>query len=225
LALLQQGRDVAELHARSRPVRHGADMVSKVLVDAGVLHGRVQSLWEYIAGPHCARSGSISFSSFCSAIARFSGTRQHQRVAQLEHGCRPAHRLAVTAAQTHDPHAHMRAVPGVQPICRSTWRQRQRKVTVFHAAFRLPSHRRHRENSPATGCSGVSLVLHHADHPAHRHAHQRQRMAGQHQRAFDGFRHHLGVAPAACSFSRSWSSGCARSPAPAARGRGCGPAP
>jgi hypothetical protein len=40
----------------------------------------------------------------------------------------------------------------------------------------------------------VALVLHHADHPAHGHAHQRQRVAGQHQRAFDGLGHHLGGA-------------------------------
>ena len=40
----------------------------------------------------------------------------------------------------------------------------------------------------------IALVLHDADDAAHRHAHQRQRMAGQHQRALDRFRHHLGGA-------------------------------
>ena len=29
--------------------------------------------------------------------------------------------------------------------------------------------------------AGIALVLHHADDPAHRHADQRQCMAGQHQ--------------------------------------------
>ncbi len=40
----------------------------------------------------------------------------------------------------------------------------------------------------------VALVLHDADHAPHRHADQRQRMAGQHQRALDRLRHHLGRA-------------------------------
>ena len=40
----------------------------------------------------------------------------------------------------------------------------------------------------------VARVAGQADHPAHRHAHQRQRVAGQHQRAFDGLGHHLGGA-------------------------------
>jgi hypothetical protein len=38
---------------------------------------------------------------------------------------------------------------------------------------------------------GIALVLHDADHPTHRHAHQRQRVAGQHQRTFYRLRHHL----------------------------------
>jgi hypothetical protein len=40
----------------------------------------------------------------------------------------------------------------------------------------------------------VALVLHQAHHTPHGHAHQRQRMAGQHQAAFDGLGHHLGGA-------------------------------
>ena len=40
----------------------------------------------------------------------------------------------------------------------------------------------------------VALLLHDAQHAPHRHADQRQRMAGQHQRAFDRLRHDLGRA-------------------------------
>jgi hypothetical protein len=40
----------------------------------------------------------------------------------------------------------------------------------------------------------VALVLHDPDHAPHRHAHQRQRVAGQHQRTLDGFGHDLGGA-------------------------------
>ncbi|MDT4861236.1 hypothetical protein FQZ97_958340 [compost metagenome] len=43
----------------------------------------------------------------------------------------------------------------------------------------------------------IALVLHHADHAPHRHTHQRQCVAGQHQAGLDGFGHHLGGAGAA----------------------------
>ena len=40
--------------------------------------------------------------------------------------------------------------------------------------------------------AGVTLILHNADHAPHRHTHQRERMAGQHQGTLNRFRHHLG---------------------------------
>ena len=39
LGVLQQRRDVAELHARRGPVGHRADVLPEVIVDGGVKHG------------------------------------------------------------------------------------------------------------------------------------------------------------------------------------------
>ena len=40
----------------------------------------------------------------------------------------------------------------------------------------------------------IALFLHDTDHTAHRHAHQRERMAGQHQGTLDGLGHDFGGA-------------------------------
>jgi hypothetical protein len=72
------------------------------------------------------------------------------------------------------------------------WQRERGQALMLHLVHRVVVGAM--EITPQQVVARVALVLHHPDHAAHRDTDQGQRMAGQHQRSFDGLRHHLGGA-------------------------------